>query len=293
MRELLKTAVPGFLLATVLLMGSVGFGARTEAEEARRIVVVGGALTEVVYALGAQDRIVGVDTTSSYPPETEALAKVGYMRRLSAEGVLSLKPDLVLAAADAGPPSVLDSLGAAGVAVRTAPDNDSIDGVYEKIRFVGETLGQEDKAEALVEQVRAEMASVAEQIAAAKDAPKVLFLISAGGAPIAAGDDTSAATVIEKAGGRNAVIGFEGYKPLSMEAAVAAQPDVVLVPTHAVAMMGGEAAILARPELQATPAGREGRLVVMDGLLLLGLGPRTPEAVATLARALHPGLAVD
>jgi iron complex transport system substrate-binding protein len=119
----------------------------------------------------------------------------------------------------------------------------------------------------------------------------VLFLLSIGdGAPLAAGLGTSAAGIIALAGGENAIDGFEGYKPLTPEAAATAAPDVLLVTTRTLEALGGPQAVLARPEIAATKAGRDGRLVALDGLLLLGFGPRTPEAIRALASALHPGL---
>jgi iron complex transport system substrate-binding protein len=135
----------------------------------------------------------------------------------------------------------------------------------------------------------AEMAALETALAPIETRPSVLFLISAGrGAPMASGENTAAAAVIALARGRNALTGFEGYKPLSAEAAIAAAPEALLMPAHAVEALGGTDAVLARPEIAATPAGRAGRVIVMDGLKLLGFGPRTPEAVAELARALHP-----
>lgn len=124
--------------------------------------------------------------------------------------------------------------------------------------------------------------------------PSVLFLLSiGGGAPLAAGRGTSAAEIITLAGGRNAVQAFEGFKPLSAEAAIAAAPDVLLVTDRSLAALGGRESLLARPELALTPAGRARRVVAMDGLLLLGFGPRTPDAALRLASALHSPTAAD
>ena len=123
--------------------------------------------------------------------------------------------------------------------------------------------------------------------------PSVLFLLSIGrGAPLAAGRETSAASIIELAGGRNAIDAFEGYKPLSPEAMVGAEPDFLLVTDRTLDLLGGEQELLSRPEIAATPAGREARLITMNGLLLLGFGPRTPEAIRSLAAGLHPELSL-
>jgi len=256
---------------------------------ANRIVSVGGTLTEIAFALGAGDRIVGADTTSSWPPEVEQVEKVGYMRRLSAEGVLSLRPDLVLLDGNAGPATAIEQLRAAGVRLAIAPEGTGLDSVVPKIRFVGETLGQATEAEALATRFEEQMGVLQSQLATIEPRPRVLLLISVGrGAPLAAGSETAAEAIIDLARGRNAVVGLTGYKPLSAEAAIAAAPDVLLLPQHVADSAGGADAVLQRPDLAITPAGRNGRVVVMDSLKLLGFGLRTPEAVAELARALHP-----
>ncbi len=258
---------------------------------AERLVALGGDVTEIVYALGAGDRLVAVDATSDHPPAAEELAELGYFRRLAAEPIVALEPDLVLASAASGPPVVLEQLRAADVALSIVPDEPGVEGVVAKIAAVGQALGREAEAAALAREVQAQVAQARARVADAARRPRVLFVLNVGrGAPLAAGADTSAAAIIDLAGGRNAVGGFDGYKPLSQEAAIAAAPDVVLVPAHTLEAAGGPAALLDRPELRHTPAAAGGRVVAMDGLLLLGFGPRLGQAVSQLARALHPDL---
>jgi iron complex transport system substrate-binding protein len=257
-----------------------------------RVVIAGGDLTEIAFALGAGADVVGADSTSIWPPETERLARIGYMRRLSAEGVLSLAPDLVIWASDAGPPAVIAQLRAAGLAVAVAPEGKTVASVPAKIGFMGAALGRAAEARALIAAFDAQMRALDLSLRPVTARPSVLFVLSAGrGAPLVAGQDTAADAVIALARGRNAAGAHSGYKPLSAEIAIAAAPDFILAPAHAAAFLGGRDAILSRPEIAATPAGRAGRLVVMDGLKLLGFGPRTPDAAAELALALHPELA--
>lgn len=260
---------------------------------AQRVLIVGGDLVEIAWALGAGSMIVGADTTATFPPEVEALPKVGYMRRISAEGALSLSPDLVILAGGAGPAAAVDALSAAGLRIARAPGGDDLSAIPAKIAFMGEALGRAAEAAALIARHAARMEALSAALSGVEARPPVLFLMSAGrGAPMAAGAGTAAQTIIELAHGRNAVAGYEGYKPLSAEAALAAAPEAILLPSHAVGPLGGVEAALARPEIAPTPAGRAGRAIVMDGLKLLGLGPRTPEAAAELAMALHPGLKI-
>lgn len=269
-------------------------GRTVEIESSARVIAVGGSITEIVHALGAQDRLVAVDSTSQYPAAVSSLPNVGYMRQLSAEPILGLGPTLVLAEADAGPPASLDQLREAGVAVLTVADEHSPEGVYAKIESVAAALGLRSRGITLVENLRAEFAEVRQAIAGAAEAPKVLFLLSVGngGAPLAAGRDTSAAGIIALAGGVNAIDAYDGYKPMTPEATVSAAPEVVLLTTRSLALLGGEEKLWALPALSATPAGAQRRVIAMDGLLLLGFGPRTADAVRQLARGLHPRLAL-
>ncbi len=261
------------------------------AAEEQRLISVGGSITEIVYALGAAERLVAVDSTSSYPPAADKLPDVGYMRRLSAEPILALEPDLLLLIEDAGPKTTIDQLGAAGVRIVLIPDEPSLNGMHEKVRQVAAALDLASEGDALNSRIDEAQRGVARKLAAVTERPRVIFLLSVGnGAPLAAGKNTSAAGIIDLAGGQNALAQFSGFKPLSPEAAAAARPDVILVTERTLERLGGRKAILSRPELGASPAAAAGRLVALNGLLLLGFGPRTPEAVALLAQALHPTL---
>lgn len=278
--------------SALLTLGAAAAAADEAPAGGARVVIAGGDLTEIAFALGAGDRIVGVDQTSTYPPETAARAQIGYVRRLSAEGVLSLAPSLLLAAHDAGPPATLAQLRAAGLAIAVAPAGDAPDAATEKFRFVGAALGLTAEAAALTARYEAALAEARAKVARLKERPKVLFLLSIrDGAPIVAGAGTSAETMIRAAGGTNAAAGFEGYKPMSQEAILAAEPEIILMMSQHAERSGGAQSVLARPEFALTPAGRAGRLVTMDGMLMLGFGPRTPEAMATLARKLQPDAA--
>jgi iron complex transport system substrate-binding protein len=257
-----------------------------------RIVSIGSALTEIVYALGAESLLVGVDTTSMYPAAARALPQVGYMRALSAEGVLSLKPTLVIATTAAGPATTLDQLRATGVEVLVLPDHYDYHSVIDKIAAVGRVTGKQPEAEAMIARGRADMANLAKRLSTATGKPRVLFLLSmGGGAPQAAGRDTAADGIIRLAGGTNAIDGYAGYRPLTPEAVIASRADVVLVTNQTVQAMGGIEAVLNQPALRQTPAGRSGKVLQFDTLLLLGFGPRTPQAAEELATALHPNLA--
>lgn len=260
-------------------------------EPAVRVVTVGGALTEIVFALGGETRLVGSDTTSMAPPAAQALPKVGYPRTLSAEGVLSLRPTLLLATADAGPPAALQQLAAAGVRVVRARGEHTFEALLANVSLVAESLALPARGYTLEAHLRSEWTRTQSAIAsrAAHPRPKVMFVLSHAATNVqVAGSGTAADAVISYAGGVNALVsvdgGFRGYRPLTAEAAIAAAPDVILATAQGVEALGGIDSLLARPGLALTPAGRARRVVAPDALLLLGFGPRLPLAVRELAQ---------
>jgi iron complex transport system substrate-binding protein len=289
-------------LATRLPAVSAQAGAGPRAQ---RIVSVGGALTETLYALGAQDSVVGTDTTSLFPAAALQLPKVGYARSLSAEGLLSLRPTLVVATADAGPPTVLRQVQAAGVQLALLDSDHRFEGVLERTRALAALCGREAAGGALVAELQAQWQRSGQRVRALQEARwqgqpaaagagvplRVLFLLSHSLAQLrVAGTQTAADAMIRFAGAVNVMDATEGYKPLTPESAIAAAPDVILVTDQGLRAAGSVDALLALPGLAQTPAGRQRRVVSQDALLLLGFGPRLPQAVAALAQALYaPG----
>lgn len=263
-----------------------------------RLITVGGALTEIAYALGFEALLVGTDTTSLFPAAAQKTAKVGYMRQLSAEGVLSLRPTAVVSSTEAGPPVVLDQLRSAGVKVEQIAADHTWDEVRRKVEAVGRAAHQADKAKALWQRLDADWQRTLQRVAqlvqaraaAGKPPPKVLFLLSHSGSPQASGEGTAADAVIRFLGARNAMAGaygFKGYKPITAESMAAAAPDLILTTTQGLDAVGGEERMWQRPELQLTPAyqnRQKGSLVHLDALELLGFGPRMPATVAALAQ---------
>jgi iron complex transport system substrate-binding protein len=286
-------------LLTIVAIGGMMLGGHASASdrsnpEARRIVSIGGTITEILYDLGAQDRIVARDSTSLYPQDTSSKPDVGYMRALSAEGILAQKPDLILMEEGSGPPPVLDILKASEVPMVVIPTPPDSGKIGQKIRDVGAAVGLADKADALARQTEDGLKALAAKVAAlpgtaGPEKKKVLFVLSvSGGRLMAGGADTEAGAIIELAGGVNAAPTITGYKPLSDEAVIAAKPDVILTMSRGSHAPTSEQ-MFALPALQATPAAADKALVSMDGLLLLGFGPRTPEAGRMLADKLYPG----
>lgn len=269
-------------LAAILAAGA--------AQAQERVVSIGGSVTEIVHALGQGDRLIARDTTSTYPEGVTALPDVGYLRALSPEGVLSTAPDLVLAEEGAGPPEALEVLENASVPVVIVPNEPSPAGVLAKIRAIGAALAAEAEAEALAIAIGERLDQVQARIAGLppEGRKRVLFILSTqGGRILASGSGTSADAMIALAGGVNAVTGFSGYKPLTDEAVIEAAPDAILMMARGGDHIADQAELLALPAISVTPAAETGSVIRMDGLYLLGFGPRTADAVADLAAALY------
>jgi iron complex transport system substrate-binding protein len=283
-------AIRASLVLGVLAVPSAS-GGEPQPIDSSRIVSIGGAVTETIYALGLQSRIVGVDTTSRYPPEALKRApNVGYMRAFSAEGILSLKPSWVIAIDGSGPPAALKLVGDAGAPLTMIHDEPSPDGAAAKIETIGKLLGAEEKAVALANETRARFAMVEHMRPHAPKPPRVLFILSLqNGRPMVGGRGTAADAIIRLAGGANAAETIEGYTPMTDEGVIAAAPDVILKMNNG-NMVGGKDDIFSLPAFSATPAAANRALIGMDGLYLLGFGPRTPDAVRELMAALYPNL---
>jgi iron complex transport system substrate-binding protein len=255
---------------------------------APRLITVGGAITEMVYALGAQALLVGSDSTSAYPAAAQALPKVGYLRQLSAEGLLSLRPSVLVTSADAGPPVVLEQVRSAGVRVIAVPASHDWEEVRRKLAAVGEATQAPSRAAELMAQLDAQWQQVTARVAAqarAKPAGrvrKVLFILAHAASPSVSGSGTAAHALIGLMGARNAISGFEGYRPLTAEAMAQAAPDVILTSTEGLQAQGGIERFWARPEMALAPAYQRRALVHRDALQLLGFGPRLPQVVQQL-----------
>ncbi|NYT39036.1 hemin ABC transporter substrate-binding protein [Allopusillimonas soli] len=248
----------------------------------QRVVTLGGSVTEIVYELGQGDRLVAVDASSLYPEEATALPQVGYYRTVPLEGVLSVKPDLVLASENAGPPEVLQRLQSLGITLSQVSDGPSLDSLYKRIDQVAGALHVPEQGQALSRQIRQ-----AVQAASQADVPslRAVVIVNRTGPFMAAGEGTAAGAMLALAGLTNAAAGHKGYKPLSAEGMAALQPDMIITTTTSAQGMGGLDAVRAKAGIAMTPAARSGRVIAMDDLLILGIGPRVAQAIAQLKQA--------
>ncbi|MGE4253043.1 MAG: hemin ABC transporter substrate-binding protein [Parvibaculaceae bacterium] len=255
-----------------------------------RILSIGGDVTEIVFALGEGKRVIATDTTSVYPNDVMALPKVGYMRALSTEGVLSTSPDLILASAGSGPPEVIAALKQSGIPLALVDYRPGAEAIADKIALIADILDVTEKGAALTKSIDTELSTLAKSLDGAAR-PRALFVLSlSGGRIIAAGHRSSAEEIITLAGGVNAVQGFDGYKQASAEAILAAAPDAIVM-MHRDGDIGADD-LFAMDPFAKTPAAKTKALIRMEGSYLLGFGPRTPHAARALAKALHPGLSL-
>ncbi|MGP9789209.1 heme/hemin ABC transporter substrate-binding protein [Roseinatronobacter sp. NSM] len=270
-------------LATLMLV--------TPAAAQDRVVVIGGGLAEIVYALGQDHRLVGRDTTASFPPPVNDLPDVGYMRALSPEGLLQLDPDLILASEGAGPLETIQIMQAADVPFVQITEAPSAGAVLERVEMVAQHLHAQDAGAALVAELRADFAALADQTALVRTPRRAMFVLSAQGGRInAAGRDTGAGAMIELAGAVNAFDDFAGYRLLTDEAIAAAAPDVIVMMDRDGDHALSNAEIAAHPALGLTPAAQKGQIIRMNGIYLLGFGPRTAQAAHDLHKAIYPSL---
>lgn len=265
------------LLSSVLLMV---FGLSAQ----QRIVSLNGAISEMLCALGLEQQIVGVDVTSTYPASMQAKPKVGYNRNINAEGVLSLQPTLVLALDNQLNPSVLEQLKATRVKVLVYKQDLSVEGVRGLLKDIAKATGTEGKTAAVQQQFDSQLSAVHVE----KSNKKVLFIYARGtGTMMVGGTGTAVDKLIQLSGAQNAVKDFADFRPLTAEALVAADPDILLLFDSGLKSLDGTEGLLKVPGIAQTRAGQQGKVITMDGELLSGFGLRLPQAIGELNKKIN------
>lgn len=270
-----------------MAIGLLALTCALSVQAAGRIVVAGGSLTELIYAMGAGNHVVGVDETTSYPPETAALPHIGYWKQLSSESILSLRPDRFITWQDAGPQLVFDQLRSQKVDVVTLPRIPAtVEQMYANIHTLAKTLSVEEQGNALINDIRQRLEKVA-QSSVSKSAPvKALFILSAGGsAPQVAGQGSVADAIMTLAGAQN-VAQHPQYRSYSAEALIAANPQAIVVTSQ---MVEGDINRLSTISgITRTAAWKNKRIIILDQALILGMGPRVADAVEMLHSQFWP-----
>ncbi|MBC3235032.1 heme/hemin ABC transporter substrate-binding protein [Pseudomonas lurida] len=279
--------------AIALVVGLLVNHAAQASEQPQRWVSAGGALSEWVTALGGESKLVGVDTTSQHPESLKALPSIGYQRQLSAEGILSLRPQVLVGTEEMGPPPVLAQIRNAGVQVEMFSAQPDLPTLKDNLQHLGKLLGSEAKADELFTAYAQALDQQKRWVTKAQStqkAPGVLLLLGhAGGKPLIAGKDTAADWMLQQAGGRNLAT-HTGYKPFSVESLAGLSPDVLVFADRALAGEAARSALFKEnPILTSTPAAKHGRVFEVDPTLLVGgLGPRLPQSLAALSARFYP-----
>ena len=289
-RLLLWLGVFGALASAQSYQVVAARGKAVEVRSVERIVSLDGSTTEILFALGVGEKVVGRDDSSYYPPEAQRLPSVGYQFRLSAEGILSLKPTLVIGREDVRPKEVVEQLERAGVAVVLVPATPSVEGAKAKIRTVAQAVGRVEQGEALVRALERDLLLL--KAFQAQHAPKgrlkALFLyLRSPGTTYVCGEGSTPVGVMALAGLDNAAQGIRECKPMTAESVVAARPEVIVVFKKGLESVGGLEGLLKLPGVAQTPAGEKRKVVTMDGLYLGSFGPRAGRAALDLFRAAY------
>ncbi len=256
-----------------------------------RIVSLNGSTTEILFALGVGDNVVGCDASSTYPKGVkEKLPSVGYQYGLNAEGILSLNPTLVIGRDDVRPPQVVPQLRMAGVTVLLLKEPRSFETAKQRLLTIGKAVGREKKAQELTKSLEADIKALETKLASQKEQPKqkALFLYLRGTqTTLVLGTDTAPGAMFDIVGAENAAGNIKGNKPMTAEAVIAAQPDVYVLFTTGLKSIGGVDGLLKLPGLAHTPAGQNRRVVTLDGQYLSGFGPRCGRAALDLFRGIY------
>lgn len=241
-----------------------------------QVVTLGGTVTEIVYQLGLGEKVIGTDLSSIYPPAATELPRVGYYRNLPLEGLISLKPDAILASEQAGPPHVLNRLQDLGIPVKTIADQSSLESLYQRIEQIAHIFEVPEAGQQLQHHIREQIA----QIPPSSHEIKALVLMAHSNQMQGAGQNTAPHLLLGLAGMSNALEHQQGYKPISSEAIAALRPDVIVLTGSAIQ----SETQTKHPSLNLTPAARYNSIGTIDPLLMLGIGPRIGESLLLLTQ---------
>ncbi len=270
----------------LLIFNPVFLYACDETKNSDRITVAGGSVTEILYFLGSEDKIIAVDVTSNYPEEAQNFPSIGYVRNLSAEGILSLKPSIIIGEDDMGPPSVIDQIKRTGIDIYVIQENHTSEGIIDKIKCIGNIVGKKEKTSELIEDV---INPLKNELDIKSNNPnldnvKVMFILSMdSGTPVVSGRKTSADGFINMTGASNAFKDFEGWKPVGTESIIDAAPDFILISNRGAHSYSDLDKISEHPSIKYTPAALNGNIIALDGMEMLGFGPRTISSALKLS----------
>jgi iron complex transport system substrate-binding protein len=261
-----------------------------------RYVVISPIYNEIIWALGAQDTVVGIDLSTTYPPDVKKVQTVGYHRALSAEGILSLHPTAIIHDNNIGPPQVVQQLQQLNMPMKTfTSKNDSFEGTKALIREMGTYFHKEARAEELCKTLDEQRAASLEKVKQYTDHPRVAVIhfgrasnvylvVGKGGG----GDGGGVSQMIELAGGQMAVENRGMQRMESPEIVAQANPDVILLTDYGYDRLGGSTdQIKALPGVATSAAAKNNRIFRVEENVLNYFGPRSGENIAKIAALIH------
>ncbi len=285
MKRLLILLLPG-----ILFLSCDRFGKKQDDTAGKmRIVSISKQLNEIIYALGADSALVGIDISSTYPPETKNKTTVGYHRALSGEGIISLNPTEVWHDGNVAPAQVLEQIKKVGIPIREFKSANTIDSVKSLIMEVAGIFHKEQRGQQLCDKLDADMARLDSARKTYKDKPRVLivhfgraankyFVMSRNGVPN---------QMLEWAGGINATDTAQKWRDLSPEVIAMTQPDVILATDFGFDLQGSMGKFMDLPGISLSPAAKNNRIYRIEQYDLIYLGPRTGENVLKLMKLIH------
>ena len=259
-----------------LLFNKFSFADCSKAKDTSRIVVAGGSITEILFFLNESQNIVAVDTTSNYPEDAKSYPSIGYVRALSAEGVLSLNPTLIIGENDMGPENVLEQLKKTKIELRVLDERNTIKGIEDKISCIASILGKDDnsKKNTSLEKSVSKL-KIISKANSKKNIRGLVILMMQGTSPVVAGRNTSGGDFLKMIGSKNTMSSFEGWKPAGKEAILLSNPNFILITKRATRNYGSLNSFLKESGIEMTEAARTQNVFSLDGMSFLGFGPRT------------------
>jgi iron complex transport system substrate-binding protein len=272
----------------VLLLSCGRFGNQKKQGGKDRIVCVSKQMTEFLFALGQGDKIVGIDLTSTYPPETKNLTTVGYHRHLSAEGIISLDPTVVIHQGDVAPPNVMPQLEKVGIPIKQYPPGSTLDSAKIVLKMVAHDYGVDSIADRLNKNLDVQLAK-ADSIVKKYPAKPRVMIIHFGqqrNQYFIMGTRGTANAMLALAGGTNAA-DTTSFRDLSPEVILRSQPDVILATDFGFDKAGSKEKFMQLPGIALTPAARNGKIYRIEEHDLVYFGPRTGENIVKIAQLIH------
>ena len=273
-KSLLKSVI---LLSFVFSQDDVQ-GYCSIAKDDSRVVIAGGSITEIFYLLDLQDHIVALDITSNFPEDAKKYPSIGYVRMLSAEGLLSMNPSIILGENDMGPPTVIGQVKQTGVDLKIIPEEKSVLGILEKIRCVAGIMDVSSYAEELINEKYSKVLFQIEEnkrIVSEKKISAMVIYSMQGTSPIVSGSGESGDAFLKLTGAQNAFASFQGWKPASAESIIANNPDYIIVTNRLLKRFSNLEELRNHPSLSQTKAAKNNQIIAKDGMAMMGFGPRT------------------